>query len=403
METEKLQSPDAESTLKVKQLSENIKAHKEQIYDLLTHYESFTTAEQEVWLAIDCLENIGLEKEHLAGDKVGQTAVFLPLNLPLYSLITFCVVPSLMSENLTFRPPKMLTSLFEELTRQLELTKLFDSVKMTSQSRNSFVKDVAARSDVVIFTGQYENAIEIKDKCPSSLFVYSGSPIDPILLYENADLDLAVEKTVAARTFNSGQDCAGPDAILVPEKTSDQFLEKLISKLRTTEIGDYKNRKVQIGKLISSDALKVATKKIAEQQDRIVYGGKVDTRQGIVYPTVVVANLNDYANYSELFCPIFNILTYKNKEDLQHYFDDDRYKDNAMYACIFGDSDQEVDIPNSVILRGLTLLDFAAGNYPYGGFGYKANFISYKDKLVARPILISKEIRSWKDNGVIQE
>lgn len=372
-----------------------IKNKEVSIHSLLQEYESSLTADHEIFLSIDCLENISKESQYLSQGKVKDITVFLPMNLPLYSLTIFCIIPSLMSEQVSFRCPKALEPLFTGLLKILEIDLVFPALKLSSLSRRNFIEGVASVSDVIIFTGKYENAIEIKNQCPTSLFIYNGASVNPILIGQNANLDLAVEKTIAARTFNSGQDCAGPDAILVPKENSQEFIEKLSIAVKKLQIGNYHDKDVQIGKLISPDTLVDIQKMLHSMQKSIVLGGKIDVDENTIEPTIVVENLSENSNYVEFFCPIFYVSVYSSNEELNNYFDSPLYKDYAMYLSVFGNIPDGVNIPNTVILNNQILLDIEKGNEEYGGYGYKANFVASGSNIEAKPVLISREIANW--------
>ena len=67
-------------------------------------------------------------------------------------------------------------------------------------------------------------------------FLFYGC--NPIVASPDADLDLVVRKTVEAKLFNSGQDCAGPDAILVHRSIADRFIAMLKTQLSSTKVGN---------------------------------------------------------------------------------------------------------------------------------------------------------------------
>ena len=242
----------------------------------------------------------------------------------------------------------------------------------------------------------------MRKKCPSALFIHNGATVDPVLVHENADIELAVKKTVEARIFNSGQDCAGPDAILVPESISSIFLERLEQEVKKIKVGEYKNKGVSVGRLVSPGSLQIALNEIEKERDNIKLGGIIDEQRQLIYPTIISTKLSEKKNYKEFFSPIFFVSTYSSKEELNSYFSNPLYKDYAMYASVFGNTKDEVKIPNSVILKNKILKDVEKGNYAYGGFGYKANFIGFKDMMVARPILISKEVYEWSKHKSLQ-
>ena len=153
------------------------------------------------------------------------------------------------------------------------------------------------------------------------------------------------------RVFNSGQDCAGPDAILVDEKILSIFLEKLFKLLDKIKVGNYKNRNVRIGKFIDQERIPSIEKLFNRFKKSIVYGGKIDHKNLITYPTVILNNLkNNQFKYIEFFAPIFNIFPYNSDKQLDSFFQDKKYLRNAIYVSIFGNLDYIEKIKKSFIL-----------------------------------------------------
>lgn len=370
------------------------------LYELLT-YESFEAAEDEIRRSIDCLQNISQEFEWLSYGKVNLLCSIIPINLPLYSLVLFGIIPGFMSEEVIVRPPILMTDVLKKITKLLNLKKLMSHIKFTYLERSLFGEAYISVADVVIFTGRYENAKLVQKICPKkALFIYDGTGINPIIVTDSAQIDQVVEKTIKTRIFNSGQDCAGPDVIFVHEKILDVFKDTLLSELTKLKIGDYQNRDVRIGPLIKKDLLPKIKDFFHKHAKSLVYGGKIDTDKSIIYPTVFIEDISETEKFTmtEFFSPVFYLLVYHHDNDIQRIFSQKSYSDFAMYASFFGKSQPDVEIPNSIILHNQVTNDIESGNNPYGGYGQKANFISYEGVDYHRPLLISREICIYLKN-----
>ena len=247
-----------------------------------------------------------------------------------------------------------------------------------------------------MFCGRETNAQVIERICHDKLFIYNGAGINPIIVAPNADIANAVKKTITARIFNSGQDCAGPDVILVDQKISEEFIYTLKKELDKVVVGEYADRKVRVGRLGKKSQVSNAENVFASHQEHIIYGGKIDYETNTVFPTIISIPISQYKNYTEFFAPILMISTYRDEKELMSYFSTETYKDFAMYTTIFGHINSIKEIPNSNILYDNILQDLERGNNAYGGYGNKANFVSIHGQRYIRPILISKEISSWR-------
>jgi len=263
-----------------------------------------------------------------------------------------------------------------------------DSVEFQYCERRYFLEHFIKKSNVIIFTGRYENALNIqRETVPfHSLFIYNGRGINPLLITSDADLNLAVSKCVKVRCFNSGQDCAGPDDIIVHNSVVGLFIEKLKEKLNSLEVKpDYFNGNI-IGPLVKAENLLELQKFFKENKSKIIYGGSVNSANKICYPTILVSNLMQHSDYTrEFFAPVFNILIYNNAEDLDFYFQNKDYLDYAIYVSVFGNSPYILKLrKHSIVLQNLTMLEIDQNTF--GGYGRKASYVSYCGFIFPRQI-----------------
>ena len=111
---------------------------------------------------------------------------------------------------------------------------------------------------------------------PGSLLIYNGSGHNPIVVGPNADLDKAVEDCCYAKFFNSGQDCAGPDSILVHEKIMNQFLTKYIDTVAKLKTGVYTDADTDVGPITRESELQKFLSLLYEADpEDIKTGGKI--------------------------------------------------------------------------------------------------------------------------------
>jgi acyl-CoA reductase-like NAD-dependent aldehyde dehydrogenase len=158
--------------------------------------------------------------------------VFFPLNLPVYTFTLFAVIPSLIADDVYLRPPQVMMQMFRRFLPLLNTDSLSSNIHVCFDSREEFVQLYAAHADVTIFTGCEKNARPVLSQLgKDSLFLFNGYGCNPIVANPDADLELVVKKPVEAKLFNSGQDCAGPDTILVHRDIADQFMAMLKTQL----------------------------------------------------------------------------------------------------------------------------------------------------------------------------
>lgn len=288
--------------------------------------------------------------------------------------------------------------ILKNIHQLLEIGKLFSGVMVINSSRNNFLDEYASVSDVIIFTGIYKNARFIQGAHPHALFIYNGAGINPTVVSKSADIEFAAKKIIEMRIFNSGQDCAGSNAILVDKAICSKLLKNLSSYLTKIKIGDYHNREVQIGKLGDYRQIPIISTFLDKHHKDIIYGGLINFKDYIVFPVIVASAFKSGIGYQEFFAPVFHVISYNNNNELKQYFNNKKYKDHAMHISLFGDSEYIEKIQHSQILQNKIVNDVEQGNYPYGGHGNKVSFASYAGNYFNRPILISKEIAEYLKN-----
>lgn len=377
------------------QLADRIASRRAPLLSALTTYESHHVAEDEFARSINCLRNARVEAP-VRDLRPLRISTFFPLNLPLYSLVLFAVMPSFYCSELFVRPPLLMRKVLDDVVAALDLPSLFDAIRILAVERAEFLRTYAAHSDVVIFTGTYANAMRVRDALRhDALLLYNGAGVNPILVLPDADARFALSKVVEVKAFNSGQDCAGPDSVLVPAHIASAVIAALEQEIGSLRIGSYEDPSVRIGPLIDMSHLHFVGKELALHRAGIRTGGQIDFGRGIVHPTLIVRPVTEHPNYTEFFAPIFFVNTYDNMADVTEYFADTRYSEHAMYVSVFGDANVDGVVGNSIVLRNATILDVEQGNREFGGFGNRASFVAVGRRVESRPILISRDIQEF--------
>src|SRR5699024_10736277 len=96
----------------------------------------------------------------------------------------------------------------------------------------------------------------------------------PVIVAKDADLDLAVEQTIATKFRNAGQTCICANRILVHESVSDLFATKLAKKTKELIVGNGLKDDVDIGPIINEDGY---TKIVQQIDDALNQGAELLT------------------------------------------------------------------------------------------------------------------------------
>jgi succinate-semialdehyde dehydrogenase/glutarate-semialdehyde dehydrogenase len=113
------------------------------------------------------------------------------------------------------------------------------------------------------------------DKIKKVAFELGGNA--PFIVFDDADIDAAVEGAVTSKYRNSGQTCISANRIFVQDAIHDQFVDKLAEKVRQLNVGNGLQQNVQVGPLITPKALAKVEQHVADALDkgaRLVVGGR---------------------------------------------------------------------------------------------------------------------------------
>ena len=141
---------------------------------------------------------------------------------------------------------------------------------------------------------------------------------DPFVIFDDVDLDEAVEQALGGRIANAGQICCSSKRFLVQNSIKDEFAKKLAAALEKMKLGDPMDPETKVGPVINEKAAKGIISQIehaVEQGAKVLYGG---TRNGcFVTPTVLVdvPKDSDVATDEEIFGPVFPVIGFDTIEE----------------------------------------------------------------------------------------
>ncbi|MEZ5647533.1 MAG: NADP-dependent succinate-semialdehyde dehydrogenase [Alphaproteobacteria bacterium] len=142
----------------------------------------------------------------------------------------------------------------------------------------------------------------------------------PFIVFDDADLDAAVEGAMASKYRNAGQTCVCANRILVQDKIYDSFAKKLQTAVAQLKVGDGREAGVTTGPLIDAKAVEKVESHIADavkKGARIIEGGRRHPLGGNFFePTVLVDVKPDMAvAREETFGPVAPLFRFKDEDD----------------------------------------------------------------------------------------
>ena len=412
---------DAEKIIKhAKEFAEFIKLKKNKVIDLLLRYETYEVAADEINRTLDLLTNLSENAQYFQRE-VGVVATFMPRNQPLYAFSCFVIVPALMVKGVHLRPPVAMDCFFFDLMMLLRINYFFPNIHVTKEKREEFLRERLLYktnkktgekepvTHVVIFTGTPENAQRIRKLFDKRvLFIANGAGHNPIVVSYNANIDQAILSALKVQFYNQGQDCAGPNAILVHKKVYKKFSKKLKAEVKKIKVGLYKNRQNRIGPIGDYRDLARLQKLFIDNAEWLDSDaeGIIHTKSRIIEPTIIFKPLKNGGNYVEQFAPVFFVQRYDKDKDLKLYFENPQYVRNAMYITLFGNSRYinsligkrlyggKIFHTKETIIRNTNLHapGVERGTQPYGGYGIESSSYSIYGKIIAKPTLPQRDI-----------
>ena len=142
----------------------------------------------------------------------------------------------------------------------------------------------------------------------------------PFIVFNDADIDRAVDGAIAAKYRNSGQTCVCTNRFYVQSKIYNKFVEKLAGAASSLKVGNGLEDGVQQGPLIDMKAVESVEAMIADAEKKggkIVAGGKRHELGGTFFEPTVIANAKTRMKFTreEIFGPISPVYKFRTEEE----------------------------------------------------------------------------------------
>lgn len=159
----------------------------------------------------------------------------------------------------------------------------------------------------------------------------------PLIVFEDADLDLAVDGAMLAKMRNLGEACTAANRIYVHESLAEDFTRRFTAKMAALKMGDGLEAGVDVGPLISESARdKVAALVVdaVAKGAELRLGGTIPSGPGFFFPPTVLARVPETARCvsEEIFGPVAAIQTFRDQQDVIARANDTRY---GLVAYVF--------------------------------------------------------------------
>ena len=143
----------------------------------------------------------------------------------------------------------------------------------------------------------------------------------PFIVFDDADIDAAVEGAIASKYRNAGQTCVCANRIYVQDGVYDEFAKKLTHKVKSLKVGNGAEQGTQIGPLINSDAVEKVRDHIKDAIDngaKLALGGKPHSLGQTFFEPTVLTDVPVKAKVSkeETFGPVAPLFRFKDEKEV---------------------------------------------------------------------------------------
>lgn len=182
------------------------------------------------------------------------------------------------------------------------------------------------------FTGSTEVGKILMAQCASTMKKLSlelgGNA--PFIVFDDADIDSAVDGAIASKYRNAGQTCVCANRIYVQAGVYDDFAKKFTAKVKAMKVGDGQEQGVTIGPLINKDAIKKVEDHIKDAVDhgaKIETGGKAHKLGGTFFEPTVLTGMRPDMKISceETFGPVAPLFKFKDEAEVIRLANDTRF------------------------------------------------------------------------------
>jgi len=374
--------------------------HKEELAQLLTHEEGKTIAESrgELQRSINVAEFCAGESRRLNGETIqselplnfaytikqplGVVACVTPWNFPV-AIPVWKIAPALVAGNTVVFKPASITP-----ATAVRITEIFEEAGIPAGVMNLVLGSGSEAGDEIInhpavkaisFTGSNGVGIRLYEQASrrgAKVQCEMGGK-NPVVIMEDADMDLATESTAQGAFGSTGQRCTATSRAIVVNHVADEFIERITKRASSMRIGAGSDPKTEMGPSVDESQFKTVLDYInigKEDGATLACGGEQARGEGLekgyfVQPTVFDNVTPDMRiAREEIFGPVLSVLRVKDFDEAMQVANDCEY---GLSSSIFTNDASRVFRFVDEIETGMTHINSPTtggeAHIPFGG------------------------------------
>ncbi len=314
-----------------------------------------------------------MDSELPDAEALGVCGQIIPWNFPLL-MLAWKIAPAIAMGNTVVLKPAEYTTLtallFADICRQAGLPKGVVNIVTGDGAVGEMI--TSAEVDKIAFTGSTTVGKRIREATAGSgkaLTLELGGK-SPYIVFDDADLDSAVEGLVDAIWFNQGQVCCAGSRLLVQESVAERFHTKLRARMDRLRIGNPLDKCIDVGAVVDPIQLNTIQGLVAANTAGTMYQAQIAMPQGgCFYPPTLIEGLapSDKLMQEEIFGPVLVSCTFRTPAEAVELANNTRY---GLAATVWSENiNLALDIAPKLVagvvwINGTNMFDAAAG---FGG------------------------------------
>ncbi|NIZ61925.1 aldehyde dehydrogenase [Sedimentitalea sp. CY04] len=314
-----------------------------------------------------------MDSELPDAEALGVCGQIIPWNFPLL-MLAWKIAPAIAMGNTVVLKPAEYTSLtamlFADICQQAGLPAGVVNIVTGDGAVGEMI--TAAEVDKIAFTGSTSVGRRIREATAGSgksLTLELGGK-SPYIVFDDADIDSAVEGLVDAIWFNQGQVCCAGSRLLVQEGIAEAFHTKLRARMDKLRIGNPMDKCIDVGAIVDRVQLNAITELVTANTAGEMYQTKIDMPVGgCFYPPTLIEGLttSDTLMQEEIFGPVLVSTTFRTPGEAVEIANNTRY---GLAATLWSENvNLALDIAPKLVagvvwINGTNMFDAAAG---FGG------------------------------------
>lgn len=305
----------------------------------------------------------------------GVTAIIQPWNYP-FCQWSWSVVPNLLAGNtVVFKHSEevpLTGKLIEEIVNSTALPKgVFNEVYGDGKIGEMLTDQ---EIDLISFTGSPRVGQLIYTKAAKkfikAVLELGGSA--PGVIFEDAEIDLAVNHIFGVRFTNNGQACDGLKRLIVHESKFDEVVEKLKKLLESKVIGNPLDTRTDFGPLVAKRQQELLINQVEDAKvkgAKVICGGEVplDLKGAYFQPTILTDVSTEMRVWQEeVFEPVLPIVPFTTEEEAIKLANDTQY---GLGSYLYTKNTERIEKVSRQIKAGMVSVNGANYVYPFNPFG----------------------------------